>query len=66
MNEKKKKKERKKERKKENQDKKQQQKLKWPTRAMVAYYWKVVALRQISMLFFRKTVTLGAVCSPEG
>ena len=33
---------------------------------MVAYHWKVVALRQISMLFFRKTVTLGAVCSPEG
>ena len=56
------KKKRKKERKKENYDKKQQQKLKLPTRAMVAYYWKVVA----SMLFFRKTVTLGAVCSPEG
>ena len=61
----KKKKERKKERKK-TKTKKKQQKLKWPTRAMVAYYWKVVALRQISMLFFRKTVTLGAVCSPEG
>ena len=60
MNEKKKRKKERKKTKTKNNNKN------LPTRAMVAYYWKVVALRQISMLFFRKTVTLGAVCSPEG